>query len=578
MKLKTIQINTNDPNAYLKAVAKNVGCKSEKEITEFLSANPQIHNTISKLPDYIKARNRLKKSIMNKEHIVIYGDYDCDGITSLVQMIDMLEVAGHNKVNISWFIPNRMTDSYGLTRSGLERCIAEHKPSLLISVDCGSSSINEINWLKKKGIDCIVIDHHEVAPQKNQHPAIAHLNPKAFSGKNPSMEKLTSMSASGLTFLFCEQFINDYSIDNWNRNRALILAGLGTIVDVMPLIGNNRALVKHSLRLANDENELKCIPGLVALKNVSKTGEIKSYTYGFQWGPRLNATGRLVEAIISVKLLLSKTLNEAEPFAEKCNKTNIKRQSIQEKILKEAYVEAKSLVDIHKHKVLILNKKSWHTGIVGIVASKIKDQFNRPVIVCGWDKKEECWKGSGRSVDGFDLGDAIESAVKKGILSSGGGHKMACGLSFHNKKLNEIQNWMNNKCSLSEEDFVPSYTVLGYAFDQEVDVWLNIFEHLEPFGNGNPRPFVYINYGKLMWLDEKKTRDGKVWAIKAGFRCQNGPDKLLYFLWSNVDRAIIEWQKGNNYQMVLNVNKSVKEYNGEKITYYNWHVKDSEQV
>ncbi len=576
MKLLYMQPDINSQEAYLEAVAKSVGCKTKKEIGEFLNPTPTIHNTISSLPDYKKAVICLKDAFRTKKKIVIFGDYDCDGITALVQLMDFLNaITGLEKH--SWFIPNRMADSYGLTLSGLKHCIDLYNPQLLICVDCGSNSIDEIDWLKNKGIKCIIIDHHSIVSSDKPHPAAAHLNPKAFDVKNPLIDKLTTMSASGLVFLFCEQYAKDESITNWNRNRSLLLAGLGTLVDLMPLVGINRALLKHSLILVNNEKELEHIPGLVALKNVSGTNKVDSNTYGFQWGPRLNALGRLEDATISVKLLLSKTIKDAKPLAEKCSEANTERKNIQDKILNESIAEARSLMNIHRPKVIIINNKAWHIGVVGIVASKIKEMFNRPTIICGWNKDKSCWIGSGRSVHGFDLGEATNSAVKKGILLKGGGHKMACGLSFDTKHLTELRNWMNDKCHLTEEDFMPSYIVLGNMVDQSEEVWISIYEHLEPFGNGNPKPLLYAN-GRLMWSDENKTKEGVVWGIKAGFRCEDGSDKLIYFTWKNKEQAITKWQKGYDYQIVLSVNESIKEYPDGKKTYYNWDVRDCESV
>jgi len=248
--------DTNSPEAYLEAAAKFVGCKTEKEIGDFLNPTPIIHNTISSLPDYKKAVSCIKDAVRTKKKIVIFGDYDCDGITALVQLMDFLSaVTGLEKH--SWFIPNRMADNYGLTRSSLKRCIDLYNPQLLIVVDCGSNSIAEIDWLENKGIKCIIIDHHSIVPSDKPHPAAAHLNPKAFDMKNPSIDKLTTMSASGLAFLFCEQYAKEEFITNWNRNRSLLLAGLGTLADVMPLVGINRALLKHSLILANNKKELE---------------------------------------------------------------------------------------------------------------------------------------------------------------------------------------------------------------------------------------------------------------------------------------------------------------------------------
>lgn len=418
------------------------------------------------------------------------------------------------------------------------------------------------------------MDHHEVTSDYATNPAFAHLNPKVFSLLD---ENLTNLCAAGFTFLFCEQFAKDESITNWNRNRSLILAGLGTLADVMLLVGTNRALVKHSLILANREEELDKIPGLVALKNISESKEVKSYTYAFQWGPRLNAVGRIDHASASVNLLLSNSLDQAEPHASLCEKTNQERQAMQEDIVEEATEQAQVLANLG-HKVLVIVGKGWHSGIVGIVASKIKEAFNRPTIVCGWHEEDKCWKGSGRSVEGFDLGGAVDSAKGEGIAFRGGGHKMACGVSFYEDKVNELRDYMNNICPLTKADFVPNYMVLGRSLDQHPDSWIEIYRQLEPFGNGNPTPLLYFQ-GKLMWSGEKRTRDEeRVWGVSGGFKSDIGPDKLQYYLWTDVERAMREWNKGSEYQMVVKVRKSEKDYSGKTRVFYNWYVENCDMI
>jgi single-stranded-DNA-specific exonuclease len=198
MNLHFIQTDGSTTEDYLMAVAKNVGCTTIEEIQMFLNPQPPIINPIDIYPDYATARDRLILAIEKNERISIYGDYDCDGITSIVQLIHLLSAAGHT--NYSWFIPDRMEDSYGLTLSGLEKCVKQYNPQLIISVDCGSNSINEIKWLRERNIDCIVLDHHEIFSSNEKHPAIAHLNPKCFEPRN---EDLASMCASGFVFLFC---------------------------------------------------------------------------------------------------------------------------------------------------------------------------------------------------------------------------------------------------------------------------------------------------------------------------------------------------------------------------------------
>jgi len=571
-KIKTRRANT--PEAYLEAAARAAGCATEEEVSEFLAAVPPIHNTIAELPDYAKARDRIREAIGSNERIVIYADCDCDGITALVQLFDTLRAAGHD--NVAWFVPDRITDDYGLTMSGLKRCVGLHSPRLVIGADCGSNSADEIGWLRNMGIDCIVVDHHEIASASSL-PAVACLNPGIFGEGGPSVKKMADMSASGLAFLFCEQFAADAPLPAWDRNRSLLLAGLGTLADVVPLVGINRALVKHSLRLANDPDELRRVPGLAALKAVSGTGDVKSHTYGFEWGPRINAMGRLEDAATSVRLLLSKTPEEAGPLAAECNRTNAERQDIQRKIVEEARAEALPLV-AQGCRVIVLARKEWHVGIVGIVASKIKEMFNRPAIVCGWREEGNCWRGSGRSVEGFDMGGAAESAVENGILLRGGGHKMACGLSFSDGKLADLRKWMDSKCPLTERDFVPTHPVLGRSFAQSPQTWVDIYEKLEPFGSGNPRPLLRAD-GRLVWIGEKKNKEDSTWGVRGGFICDGGPGGLVYFTWTDVARASAEWKKGSKYRIFLSVRKSVRDCpGGGRQTYYDWYVEDCELI
>ncbi len=573
MKLKIIQPETNTLEAYLKAAAEAVGCVTEEEISEFLDFFPNIRNTINVLPDYLNIRDRLQDSIACDEKIVVYGDYDCDGITSIVQMLDLLKAVGHS--NHAWFIPDRLADDYGLTKSGIERCLKKYHPQLLITVDCGSNSFNEISWLKKQGVDCIVIDHHGVVASDDPHPAVGHLNPKAFYQNDPLVEALTEMSTAGLVHLFCEQYCIDTSISDWDRKRSLLLAGLGTVVDVMPLKGINRALVKHSLGLANNSQDLQRIPGLVALKRVCQTDHVRSSTYGFQWGPRLNATGRLEEAKVSVELLLSKSASEAIPFAEACDKTNTERKRLQAKMAEEAIAQAQTKLT---NKVLILARKDWHPGLVGIVASNVKDKFFRPTIVCGWHEEGGYWKGSGRSIDGFDLGDATDAVVKSGVLLRGGGHKMACGICVAEDKLSLLEDFMNSRCELTEDAFMPSHTIIGNVFSLDPDAWLYVLQRLEPFGNSNPKPLLVIEHARLIWSSEMKKSDGEVWGFKGGFQCDDGSDNLFYVTWNDLLRAETEWQKGNDYRMIVSISKSEKQIDGKTVIYHNWTVKDCEKI
>ena len=575
MKVARLEVKGTKPSDFLEAVCRARGCQTKQETEEFLQELPPIFNPIAQLPDYQKAEERLLRAIQQKERIVIFGDYDCDGITALVQMVHLLETAKHEALH--WFIPDRMEDDYGLTQSAVEKCLAAFQPQLLIAVDCGSSSQKTIQFLKERQVDCIVIDHHSIESHAKLHPAYAHLNPKSYLLTNEAL-KLTELSAAGLVFLFCEQFTKAARIDWWDKDRALILAGFGTVVDVMPLRHINRALIKHSLYLANQSEILKRIPGLLALKKISATQHITVQTYSFQWGPRLNATGRLEEATCSVQLLLSKNLPQALALAEKCNSFNLERKTIQKKIEESAFQQAEELLSQNPDTpILVLSHKEWHPGVVGIVASRVKERWVRPAILCGWHESAGYWKGSGRGLEPYDLGAEIKRALEQGLVLKGGGHRAAAGLTLNPDQFETFREWLNKNCSVALKDFQFAHEVLaeveGKITSEAANLaqkWHRLFTKLEPFGMGNPLPYLLLSSAELRWGPEPKITQetGKAWAYRAGFSWSG--EGLLFVDWPEPERAIKEWKKGERYNLVMHVTS----YQGTREMVYGWRVKD----
>ncbi|MEZ5404650.1 MAG: DHHA1 domain-containing protein [Verrucomicrobiia bacterium] len=575
MKLVHLETKGSKPRDLLEAVCHARGCETMEEIEEFLCVSPEISNSIAQLPDYSKAEERLLRALKNQEHIVVFGDYDADGITALVQMHDLLKAAGHDAFH--WFIPDRMEDDYGLTQGAVEKCLAAFHPQLIITVDCGSSSQAAIRFLHEHKVDCIVIDHHSVELSLEKHPSYAHLNPKAFT-LDHSTEALAELSAAGLVFLFCEQFVQAAKIQNWDRERALILAGLGTIVDVMPLRRINRALAKHSLHCANRLEILEKIPGLLALKQVVKTDRVTVQTYSFQWGPRLNAMGRLEEASCSVQLLLSKDIKEAMPLAQKCDDYNRERQLLQRKMESSAFEQAQSLLEKNPNDiVLLLADKEWHPGVVGIVASRVKERWGRPAILCGWHQGAGYWKGSGRSLEPYDLGTGIKQAVEAGLLLKGGGHRAAAGLTLKAEQLEVFRRWLNENCMHALKDFQLEHEILaeveGSRTPNALELarkWHTLLSRLEPFGMGNPLPHLLLSRAELRWGPEPKLarETGKIWAYRAGFSWSG--QGLLFVDWPDPERAANEWKKGESYNLVVHVNT----YQGMSELVYGWRVRD----
>ena len=336
-----------EPRAILDAYARLRGAKTAEEIEAFLSPSPSLINPLVGMPGLSHAVHRISQAIEKGETITIFGDYDCDGVTSTVLVRDVLLAANHPSSSLWCYIPDRKVEDYGLSLKAAKTCVERQHPTLIIAVDCGSNSFETIAWLREQGIDVIVIDHHSVlAPPEGNHPAFAHLNPKAEFGKNPAITAdATTLSAAGLCFFFAETVASVLEVSSWERDRALILGGLGSLVDVMPLVGTNRSLVKYSLALANNPAVLQSIPGLAALGMASKLKAFSAYAFGFVIGPCLNASGRLDHARTAVQLLSTRRIEKAKPLAEQLVETNNERKQVQERILDEATAQAAQFLE-----------------------------------------------------------------------------------------------------------------------------------------------------------------------------------------------------------------------------------------
>lgn len=554
----------------LKAVAVARGCTTPEALRAFFTVPDKIDNPITSLTGYAPARDRIKAAIAAQEKITIYGDYDVDGMTSLVLMLDLLRSAGAKNVRV--FAPDRVEDDYGLTISGVTKCLESHQPSLIITVDCGSPSLSVIADLKTKGVDTIVIDHHGLPPYEGKHSALAHLNPKDKDANGT--DEMRAMSAAGLVYLFAEAFAEEQGVRTWDQHRAMIMGGLGTMVDVMPLSGLNRTLVKSSLELANRGDLLVRLPGLELLRDKCSVGEINSWAYGFVFGPHLNATGRVANAKVSIQLLGAHSTAAAEPFVDAAIARNTERKEIQKVVQEQAEAQvANQMAYNPERRVVVLADKGWHPGVVGIVAGRIKEQIRRPVFVCGWNE-EGFWKGSGRSVPGIELGELVHEAVKAGVLKGGGGHAMAAGIKIEEDGLAALTEWLDAKTKDLPLDLSREYEVLAEADLCPVHKWHEVFRQLEPFGNGNPRPNLWMSKGLL--LDEPKVltkrADGKAWAVVGMFQGPNGGK--IRITWKDVGAAQACWRVGGSYRLILSLTRT----NSRGQQYDNWDVQHCEPV
>jgi len=421
-----------------------------------------------------EAVSRIKKAIVGKEKILIHGDYDVDGVTSIALLVFTLRSLG---MNPHYYIPNRIAQGYGLSEGGVQEAI-DTEVTLLITVDCGITSYEEVRILKEHGVDVIITDHHEVP--KVLPPAYTIVNPHQETCAYPDK----NLSGVSIVFKLCEALCNEFnSKEVW---RHLDLVSLGTVSDVAPLIGENRILVKEGLKQLKDDSANKGVKALIEASGLKKR-EPGSFEIGFILGPRINASGRIGSAGQAVELLLTDDESKAALLAKRLNEANRERQKIEGATLKEAMSKVDREINFKDHKVIVLHGEDWHTGVIGIVASRISDKFYRPTILIS--TRRGVGRGSGRSIENFHLFEALMGCSD--ILKEYGGHKYACGLTILEKNLAEFKKTINEIANnvLTPEDLVP-----GLDIDMEIGLSLldnKIVEEiavLEPFGASNPQP------------------------------------------------------------------------------------------
>jgi single-stranded-DNA-specific exonuclease len=425
------------------------------------------------LPAMEAAVTRILLAIDRRERIVLYGDYDVDGVTSLALLHEMLSAYG---VVPALFLPSRMEEGYGLSREGMERCLETHQPQLLIAVDCGTSSIAEIDLICSRGVEVIVLDHHE--PKGALPDCVAVVNPKAAGSP------LAYLCSVGLVFKLCHALLKARPLPEFDLRRRLDLVALGTVADIVPLEGENRILVHHGAREIA-QNRLSGLSQLLEIAAVRPP--ILSEHIGFRLGPRLNAAGRLTTAEKALRLLLTRDLAEARALAAELDTQNRERQEVERRICAEAEekIEAENLAD---GPAIVLGQRGWHPGVLGIVASRISKSYHRPTIIVGFDG-DGTGKGSGRSIPGLSLVTALARCAD--LLEKFGGHEMAAGLTIREENFQRFVTAFDQSCRTILGDAVlePSlqldHELSLRDFNWELLRWHDL---LQPFGQGNPQP------------------------------------------------------------------------------------------
>ena len=465
----------------------------KEDIKSFL--NPSIKNFLpnpNTLLDMEKSSLRTLNAISNKEKIGVFGDYDVDGATStalLGRYFDEL------KLNYEIYIPDRKTEGYGPSIKAFKQLI-ENNVKIIFTVDCGTLSFEAIDYAKKMNIDVIVLDHHQ--SEINLPNAYSVINPNRIDDKS----NLQYLCAAGVAFMFLVSINKHLRLNDWfNKNlieepnliNYLDLVSLGTVCDVVPLIGLNRAIVKQGLKILKAKKNL----GLKTLLDICKIEVNPSiYHLGYILGPRINAGGRVGKCSHGANLLLNSDPKEVYRLATELNQYNNERKMLEKDLVEKILV--KSQVNL-KDPVLILEGKNWHEGIIGIVAARLKDKFNKPTIIISINGN--VGKASARSIIGFDIGSAIIAATQEKILLKGGGHKMAGGFSINISNIEKFKQFIFRKFkkineSLSEKrplflDSKIAPSAVNLEFYDKVNV-------LSPFGSGNPEPKFIVEDLKPM--------------------------------------------------------------------------------
>ncbi len=426
-----------------------------------------------------EATERILKAIKNGEHITVYGDYDVDGITSTAALVKFLS---DRKAEVDYYIPDRLEEGYGMNRDAIDR-IAARGTKLMITVDCGITAVAEIEYATSCGMDVIVTDHHEC---KESLPlALCILNPKQTGCSYP-FKKLAGV---GVVFKLLQALTlkTKYHMKEL-LDEYLDLVAIGTVADVMPLLGENRIIVKKGLELMKYTTN-KGICALIEQAGIDASA-VTAGTIGFVLAPRINAAGRMGDPKCAVEMLLAQDEKSARSYAQMLDEENRERQANEQEIMEQALEILQNDKAMQDDYVLILDHEDWHHGIIGIVASKISERTGKPCVLIS--TTDENGKGSGRSIKGFNLFKALEHCAES--LSKFGGHELAAGLSVKADKIKEFRKKINEyaKEILTQDDFIPKIYV-----DSELPIEyvnMNTAERLtvlEPYGMGNASPIFF---------------------------------------------------------------------------------------
>ena len=482
-------------------ILSNRGFTTVEEVEKFLNPSLDDLHDPYLLDGMEPAVERVAKALSDGERIVIYGDYDVDGITSISLMVRYLRQLGGD---VGYYIPHRMVEGYGISEAGIDR-VVELGASLVITVDCGISAVEAIEYARSKGLETIVTDHHE--PAEGALPdAVAILNPKKPGDPYPEKE----LAGIGVAFKFCQGLSQRLGVGFTQLYEHLDLVAIGSVADIVPLLGENRILASAGLeRLCTTEK-----PGLRALIDLAgiRNKKLGSSDIVFGLAPRINAVGRMGDAERGVRLFLTDDMEEAREMAKVLDSENRARREVDVHTLEEAREAILRDINLDERWTIVLHSENWHPGVLGIVASRIIEEHYLPTVLISFDEKGE-GKGSARSISKFHIHDALKRCGD--CLDAFGGHKYAAGLQVSRERLDEFIERFDKVAHemMQESDLVPEIPVdLEIDLTQANDKLLNSLDRFRPYGPGNPRPVLVasdlsvVGYPKVVGSNHLKMR------------------------------------------------------------------------
>jgi single-stranded-DNA-specific exonuclease len=496
------------------------------------------------LADMDAAVTRILAAIDAKERIVLYGDYDVDGVTSLALMTRVLRVYGAEP---ACFLPHRMDEGYGLSADGVARCMEEHRPQLLIALDCGTASVKEIQGLRESAVDVIVVDHHE--PQAELPSCNALVNPK----RGTDFHYLCTV---GLAFKVAHAMLKRRPLPSLDLREVLDLVALGSVADIVPLVEENRVFVRHGLRRIADSKWI----GLRALVEVSGVkAPISPGDVGFMLGPRLNAAGRLGTAQDALQLLLTEDSRRAREIAKDLDEQNRERRAVEERVVLEAEKQIREWFNPASHAAIVVGAPGWHSGVIGIAASRVQKRYHRPTFVIGFDG-DGIGKGSGRSVEGLSLIAALDRCGMH--LEKFGGHAMAAGLTVRQERFAAFREAF--MCAaremLTDEWLIPRLRLDGeLAPGHATLALLDHLDALEPCGIGNHAP-VFFARGVTLGAEPRLMKE-KHFSLT--LRHGRSETRAVWFGGATDDLPQLPWDiaftvERNEYQAIVRPQVQIK--------------------